>query len=151
MRLTLSFYGDVQLDRTLARFGDNLGDARALWDDLTNRFVRLERRQFATEGAYASGGWPELSPRYAHWKARHYPGKPILQRGGLLHESLTERPLGVEVLEPGFMVIGSGVGYGGYHQKGGGTLPRRRPVEFPESTRRDWVRRIQRFIVTGDV
>lgn len=147
--MTLSFYGDAQLDRTLARFADNIGDARPAWEVLAERFRRLEVRQFATEGRAASGGWPALSPTYAAWKARHYPGKPILEREGDLKRSLTRRPFGVEVLEATFMVVGSDVERGRYHQHGGGRLPQRRPVELPEAERRTWARVLQRFIVTG--
>lgn len=150
MRLTFSFYGDVQLDRTLARFSDNVGDARPVWEKLAAAFARAERRQFKSQGAYASGGWSPLSPKYAEWKARHYPGQPILVRTGELRASLTERPFGVEVIEPQQMAVGSDVDYGAFHQRGDG-LPRRRPVEFTEAMRREWVSKLQRFIVTGSV
>ena len=148
MRFTFSIEGDVQIDRTLARFADNVGDATPLWDALATRFTRIEARQFKSEGAYGSGGWPSLSPNYAAWKARHYPGKPILERTGDLKDSLTRRPLGIEVIEPGYMVLGSGIPYLRYHQRGEG-LPQRRAVELPESERRTWGRLIHRFIVTG--
>lgn len=151
LRFTFTIEGETQIDRTLARFADNVGDARTLWDKLATRFASVERRQFASEGGYGSGGWPALSPKYAAWKARHYPGKPILEREGNLRASLTERPFGVEVIEAGFMVLGSGIDYGRYHQAGGGRLPQRRPVELPESERRTWIRLIQRYVVTGKV
>lgn len=151
LRFTFAIEGEVQVDRTLARFEDNIGDARRLWDALADRFAKIERRQFDTEGAYGSGGWPALSPRYAAWKARHYPGAPILVRSGDLRESLTVRPFGIEVIETSFMVLGSGIDYGRFHQHGGGTLPRRRPVELPEGERRTWIRYIQRFVLTGEV
>jgi len=149
MRFRFEVEGEVQIDRTLARFADNVGDASALWDALANRFARIEARQFKSEGAYGSGGWQALSPAYAAWKARAYPGKPILERTGDLKDSLTRRPLGIEVLTPQSMTVGSGIDYGRYHQSGGPNLPQRRPVELPESERRTWVRLIQRFIVTG--
>lgn len=147
--LTLRFYGEAQIDRTLARFADNVSDARPAWEALADRFAKAESRQFRSEGAYGSGGWAPLSPRYAAWKARAYPGKPILERTGDLKRSLTERPFGIEVIEPGFMVLGSAIRYGEYHQSGGPNLPRRRPIELPESERREWVKVLQRFIVTG--
>ena len=149
MRFRFEVEGEVQVDRTLARFAENVGDATPLWDSLATRFARIEARQFKSEGAYGSGGWPALSPRYAAWKAKHYPGKPILERTGELKDSLTRRPLGIEVLTPSSMTVGSGIDYGRFHQAGGGRLPQRRPVELPESERRTWVRLIQRFIVTG--
>lgn len=151
VRFTFTVEGEAQIDRTLARFADNVSDALPLWDKLADRFASIERRQFASEGGYGSGGWPALSPRYAAWKARHYPGKPILERDGELKRSLTVRPFGVEVLTPSSMTVGSGIDYGRFHQQGAGNLPQRRPVELPESERRTWVRLIQRFIVTGNV
>lgn len=124
---------------------------RPAWEVLTSRFAALEARQFASEGRAGSpAGWAPLSPRYAAWKARHYPGKTILRRTDELYNSLTQRPLDIEVLEPSFMLIGSSVPYGRFHQQGDG-LPRRRPVEFPELERRQWVKVVQRYLVTGAV
>lgn len=149
LRLSFDFYGDQQLERTLDRFGDAAEDMRPAWDAIAEDFADVERRQFSTEGGYGSGGWAPLSPRYAAWKARAYPGKPILQREGDLVRSLTERPFGIEVILPARMVIGSDVEHGQYHQHGGPRLPRRRPVELPELVRRRWVKIVQRFLVTG--
>ncbi len=149
LRFTLDLLGEKQIDRTLLRFADNLKDASDLWDDLANRFANVEQRQFSSEGSYGSGGWPELSPVYGAWKGRHYPGAKILHRTGELEESLTQRPFGIERIEPGSMTLGSGVQHGLYHQAGGPNLPQRRPVELPEGERRTWVRLIQRYIVTG--
>jgi len=148
-RFTFEVAGERQIDRTLLRFAENIDDARPVWEVLAQRFARAESRQFASEGAYGSGGWPALSPDYAAWKSHHYPGKPILERTGALKRDLTQRPFGVEVLEPGSMAVGTDISYAAYHQAGGGRLPRRRPVELPESERRTWVNLIQRFIVTG--
>lgn len=148
LRFTLSIEGDVQIDRTLARFAENLGDARPLWNVLADRFVRMEVRQFSSEGSYGSGGWPALSPRYAAWKAKAYPGKTILRRTDDLYNSLTRRPLGIEILEHRSMTIGSGVEHLRYHQLGDG-VPQRRAVELPEGERRYWMGLIQRFVVTG--
>lgn len=151
VRFTFSVEGETQIDRTLARWVEGLEDARALWGKLADRFASAERRQFASEGGYGSGGWAPLSPTYAAWKSRHYPGAPILERTSVLKESLTSRPFGIEVLEAKAMTVGSGTDYGKYHQAGGGHLPQRRPVELPESERRVWVRYIQRFIQSGEV
>lgn len=151
MAVTLRFsvYGEDQINRTLARF-EAADDATPVWEALADDFLKIERRQFASEGAYGSGGWAPLSPRYAKWKAEHYPGRPILERTGDLVASLTEGPQ-VRIITPGFMVLGSAVDYGEYHQTGTPRMPRRRPIEFTESTRREWVKTMQRYIVTGEV
>jgi phage gpG-like protein len=146
-RLRFDFYGDVQLDRTLERM-EAVDDMRPAWEAIADHFAHLERRQFASQGGF-SGGWSPLSPRYAAWKARNYPGKTILRRTDDLWRSLTERPFGIEVIEKHVMVIGSDVDYGAHHQRGDG-VPRRRPIELTEAHRRTWVKIIQRYIVTGD-
>jgi phage gpG-like protein len=150
VRLTFSFYGDTQLDRTLARFQERPQDARQLWEAFADRFATIERRQFKSEGRYASGGWPALSPKYAAWKAKRHPGAKILHLSGDLERSLTQRPFGVEVIERHTMAVGSNVGYGKYHQNGEGHNPQRRPVEFTEAERRRWLRSMQRYLMTGE-
>lgn len=147
-RLRFEFFGDEQVNRTILRTIDAAEDARPAWEVLAGSFQTAQRRQFRSEGTYGSGGWAPLSPRYAAWKARNYPGAPILVRTGDLRASLTERPFGVEVIEPRFAIFGSDVRYGLFHQQGDG-VPRRRPVELPESLRRRWVKVLQRWLVTG--
>lgn len=156
--LRLTFWGDAQVDRTLERFEARTVDARPVWNVLADRFVRVEQRQFATEGAAGMGStgsglgygrWAPLSPVYAEWKAAHYPGQTILRRTDALYLSLTEGPA-IRIVEPHRLVVGSDVDYGGHHQRGDGNLPQRRPVEFTENERRNWVRALQRFIVTGE-
>jgi phage gpG-like protein len=149
-RFKLSFYGDVQLDRTLARMQENPKDARPLWEALANRFAAIETRQFKSAGRYASGGWSPLSPRYAAWKAKHYPGAPILTRTAALRNSLTRRPFGVDIIEHKSMAVGSDVDYGKYHQNGEGNNPQRRAVELTENERRRWMRALQRYVITGE-
>jgi hypothetical protein len=31
--------------------------------------------------------WAQLTPRYASWKSKHFPGEPILKRTGLMQEA----------------------------------------------------------------
>jgi phage gpG-like protein len=148
---SFEFYGDVQVERTLTTIADHAQDARPAFSAMARRFTTNNVKQFASEGAHASGGWAPLSPAYAAWKARHYPGRKILARTGRLRRSLTRRPFGVERIEAQSMVIGSDVYYGRFHQTGvpENNLPRRRPVELPENERREWTKIMQRFLLTG--
>lgn len=149
VRLRFTVYGDTQVDRSIARVENAAADMRPVWEVLRARFLRLEARQFATEGTY-SGGWPALSPPYAAWKARAYPGKTILRRTDDLWRSLVQGPA-VAILEPALMILGSDVDYGEHHQKPAipGRPPQRRPIELTENERREWVRIMQRYIITG--
>lgn len=146
-RLTFTFYGQAQIDRTLETVSLRAQDASPVWEVLADRFLGDERRQFDTEGGFGSGRWAPLSHNYAAWKAQHYPGRGILVRTGELRESLTNGPQ-IRAITPSAMAVGSAVEHGKYHQRGDG-VPKRPPVELPESERREWVRAVQRFITTG--
>ena len=146
--ISFTFYGEKQVNRTIADREERVEDATPAWDAIADRFRVIESRLFQTQGGSSGRKWSPLSPRYARWKARVRPGAPILVFDGDLRKSLTERPFGIEVIEPGFMVIGSDVEYGAYHQRGEG-VPRRRPVSLAEADRRIFVNILQRFLVTG--
>jgi len=148
-RLRFSFYGDAQIDRTLDGFELRADDASPAWEVLADRFLDAERRQFASEGGYGSGGWAPLSAPYAAWKATAAPGAPILVFSGALRDKLTEGPE-IRVITPSRMVVGASDEVGGYHQSGTDKMPRRRPVEFPDDERTTWGRVVHRFIVTGE-
>lgn len=150
-RFVFDFAGDYQVDRTLTSMANRAQDSRPAWQALATRFQVAETKQFATEGDYGSTRWAPLSPRYKRWKDEHYPGKPILERTGKLLASLTQRPFGVEDLAPSYMRIGTDVFYAKFHQRGTIRMPRRAPVELPESERKEWVRILQRWIQTGTV
>jgi phage gpG-like protein len=150
VRLRFEFFGETQVDRTLAGVEHRADDARPAWDAIVDDFTQIEARQFGSEGGYGSGGWTPLSAGYARWKMAHYPGKTILRRTDQLFRSLVDGPA-VRRIEPRAAWFGSDVDYGAYHQRGSRRLPRRRPVELPDEHRRSWVRILQRFIVTGEV
>ncbi len=152
VRISFSIFGETALDRTLVGIQGNARNAEPAFHTLAESFVRAERRQFRTEGAYGSGGWAPLSPRYAEWKERHYPGQPIIQRTGDLYRSLTGgNALHVRVVTGHFLLIGSAVEYGAFHMRPGPHgRPARKPIELTESLRRSWVRTLQRFLVEGE-
>lgn len=157
MPVTFEFgvLGDTQVKRTLADYAEAAEDMSPLWEKLATSFQGIERRAFHSQGATSAGGWAALSPAYAAWKARAYPGKTILRRTDALYRSLTERPFGVEVIEPHLMRLGTdvksdtGFDYPRAHQQGTARMPRRRPVVLTEADRRNWVRALQRYIKTA--
>lgn len=152
VELQFAVLGEQLVDRTLADVADAVGDWRPAFEVLRGRFLELERRQFATEGGY-SGGWAPLSPAYAAWKAKRYPGKPILRRTDdlFLFRSLTVGPE-IAIIEPQRLTLGTAVRYAGFHQDPqGGRLPRRPPVALPAGERDEWVKVLQSYAVTGGV
>ena len=74
-------------------------DWRRAWKDVRSLFQSHERRHFGSEGATTGGKFAPLMGRkyfrrdnlsYAEWKARNYPGLPIMQRDGVLYAALVE-------------------------------------------------------------
>lgn len=78
--------------RGMNRFRQQLGDFRTVWPDIEDDLTETSERKFGTEGATdGAARWVALKPGYAAWKARHYPGKPLMQLKGDLVASLTSR------------------------------------------------------------
>lgn len=149
VRLTFGILGERQVDRTLAGIESNVEDWSPAFGTLRDRFLVLERHQFTSGGGY-SGTWTPLSPRYAAWKARHYPGKPIMRRTDELYRSLTVGPQ-INIVHKDAMRLGTAVPHARFHQNPTvpGRPPRRRVVELPEGERREWAKVLQSFAVTG--
>jgi len=119
----------------------SIKDLRPAWLVIRNDLRNVVwKQQFETEGGYAGSGWEPLSDKYAAWKEKHYPGKPILQLTGQLKKSFTEDFRGsnggyYQLLAPSFMEVGSDLKVGKYnlgllHQTGTENMPARKVVEL---------------------
>lgn len=169
MDLRLEVGGELQLDRTLLRWSERADDFSPVFALLVADFHEIERRQFDSEGGFASGGWLPLADSTVAERERLGIGgdSPILDRsgagtygsshreGGTLRRELTESSAqgAVELITPGEMFVGTDDPVAGYHQRGHERptpLPRRRPVEFREMDRLRWTKAIQAWITTGD-
>lgn len=145
VHLRFTFFGEDQIDRSLLGLADRARDLTPAWDVLEERFTGYEARWFASQG---DGQWPQLSKTYREWKARHFPGKPILQREGELLASVTKPSISVK--EPSFAIFGTDDPKAPAHQRGEGHLPVRRVIDLDEEERREWVRVVQRFLIEGE-
>ena len=70
-----------QLDtfiRNIERLSENLTDGFD-WESLAPIVAEAAEGIFASQGR---GGWAQLSPAYARWKERNFPGKGILELTG---------------------------------------------------------------------
>lgn len=119
---------DDDAHKMLLKAAHIMSDLRGFWPMVVPLFIKWMGRQFDTEGAYASGGWPRLSPEYAAWKAVNYPGKGILQATGKLRGAAS-RPS--RRVTPNTLVLTIHDPKLAYHQQGGGNLPAR-PLIFGE-------------------
>lgn len=147
--LRMEVAGEAIVSRAIGRFAGVTSDLRPAWRDIADDFLKVEERQFESAGAQGTGGaWQPLSPAYAAWKARNYPGMPIMQRSQRLFRSLSERNADhIEESRPDELVLGTRVPYAGYHQVGAGALPQRRVIALNDTIRRRWMKFIQRYLV----
>lgn len=147
IELTFDVAGDRQLSRSLSRFGDSVKDLSPAFREIAKNFHEIEKKQFASQGGYGSGGWAPLSPTYAEWKARHYPGAPILRRTGRLLSSLIGKTQDtIEEIGKHDLSLGTSVPYSIFHQKGRG-VPRRPVIELTEKDKSNWMKIIQKWLV----
>lgn len=145
--LRLEAVGTQALVRTLKRYQDAVLDLREPFEQVADRFAQMELAQFTSQGAASGDPWAPLSPGYAAWKERRYPGRPILVRTGQLRRDLTRRPFGVEAITSDEMRLGTSLRYARYHQTGTPRMPRRRPIDLTELQKRELVKIVQRWIV----
>lgn len=140
--VVLDLWDDAGAERVFRRL-EGRADLAPFFADVTRDFLDMERRQFASEGGL-TGGWPALSPRYAAWKAIHYPGKGILRRTDRLYDSLTTGPE-VHRQTRDELELGTAVDYARFHKR------RRPPVPLPPpaAERAEWARGLARLMAEG--
>lgn len=152
--LNLSLAGDVQLNRTLIGTSTRVLDMRPAWQSIVDQFLAFEARQFATEGAAGSGGWAPLADATIEARlARGGQAGPVLDDTGALKNSLTVKGAANQVLEltPDRMSVGTLDPKATFHQQGTSRMQARKPIDLPESTRKDFAKTAQRWWVRGEV
>jgi phage gpG-like protein len=126
VEVTVSVEGEDELARAFGLMSGAVNDWRPYWPDIAAVFYISESARFSSGGF---GTWPPLSSGYAAFKAKHYPGQPILVRTGLLRESLTSRTGAGAIYEESALelTLGTNVPYAKYHQTGTSKMPARPP------------------------
>ncbi len=147
MNLKLSIDGKAQFNQAFDVLAEGITDFRPVWPEIELQFFRAELEQFNTIGARGGQVWQPLSKGYAKWKAKKYPGKPILQRSGRLLRSLSVIGGADSVREqqPLSLTLGTRVPYANYHQRGTRKMPQRPPMQLTRDDYGKFVSRIYRF------
>lgn len=145
---SLSISGDVQVSRRLERFAERAESARPLWANIIRYLERLSEQQFSSQGKFSGGWWP-LADSTVQRKGHD----TILLDTGRLWDSLTGGNAdSIREIGDDAMAFGTTVPYAGVHQTGGDPHPtQRRPVELTEGHRRTVMKRLQRWIQSGEV
>jgi hypothetical protein len=156
--ITLSVFGDVQLQRRLLRIGEHADDARPAWGAIEDELLDIGRKQFASKGARAHP-WAALEQSTIDEKARlktRY--RSTLKRTGALWRSVSDPNASPEerevIKQPAWMAFRVLVPYGEPHQKGskdGEHPPQRRIIDLTSRDRTRLVKTLQRYLVTGEV
>lgn len=148
--IEINTIGDERFVRGFNRYAEDVQDWRPAFERIYENFLDIERRTFRAQGYPAR--WKRLSPAYAAWKAKHYPGKPILQKTGRLMRSLTAKHQAeaqdtVKDIKKLRAEFGTRVPYAEAHQRGfpPRNLPARPPVQLTEHNKTFWARIIHEW------
>jgi phage gpG-like protein len=126
-----------EVQQAMRHLSARIADLKWLWPDIAGEFYKREMALFAAEG---EGAWESLSPNYAAWKSKYYPGLPLLSLRGDLKSSLVARLSTYAIYEdePQALTLGSSVPYALAHQYGykPRNLPARPPIIIDDPTER---------------
>lgn len=152
LRLLFEVDGERALDRAFQDVGATIeAPARKVAPVVEKWFYATEDEQFQSEGAKgASGRFPDLSKGYEERKLRENPfALYILQRRGELKLSLTRAGVKYAVREvtDTEVVLGSTHPAAQAHQRGGGRLKQRKPIDPSETQKRALVKDVQREVL----
>jgi len=145
-RLKIEIIEGVRFPRALFSLSDRLKNWREFWIRVfLPRYLEQVQQNFATEGELV-GGWPDLDPEYAAWKARHFPGRKILELHRRLRNSLMPGASGtsgagsdtVLRVRPTELVVGTRVPYAKYHEANRPFLPKIRVADYAPLIR-EWM------------
>jgi len=146
--LTFEVDGAQQMSRSFSRLAEDIQDATEPFTEMAADFNFIEAQQFNSEGGYGSGGWAPLSPSYALWKAALFPGRPILQRTGLMAASLMAvTPWSIREIQPLVMILGTRVGHAIFHQRGTARMPARPVIQLTEADKLRWSKIFHQWLI----
>lgn len=121
LRLTLALPGLPALSVGLSRLRTDISDWTTFWRERFAPFFYYTIQQdFVLEGGASGTSWAALSPAYAAWKRKQFPGKGILVRSGALKASLASKDAAGAIFRatPTDLEVGTSVPYARYHQYG---------------------------------
>ena len=126
------------LDMIFNAYENTAKDLRTLWPRYVPHLQGILRENFRSKRNFPVGGaWKPLSRSYAAWKAKHFPGKPLLVRTGRLLRSLANKTSDtIDIQEKTAFTYGfdaDRIPYGVYHQDGLGRNPQRKFMYLDKS------------------
>lgn len=88
MQISIRISGDKETIKALQKMGASFFNYRREMQEI-GKLVKdyAGNETMASQGGALGTRWARLSPRYAAWKARNYPGRPPLVRTGHMQKS----------------------------------------------------------------
>jgi phage gpG-like protein len=146
-KLRFAVAGAHEVLRTFSRWTEGVEDLGPAFETITEDFYQISADQFESEGRYGSGGWVALSPRYAAWKAKAYPGAKVLEREGWLKGALTgQNDYRIREIGKHELQMGANLPYGLYHQTGTRRMPARPPIQLTEVDKTRWAKIVHKYL-----
>lgn len=150
MRLDFDVFGERQVSRRLLRVSAAAANASPAFNRIVDRLEEISEEQFDTQGSRAQA-WPPLAQTTLARKRALGLDHRILHATGALRESLTGGEGGQRIVTDDFLVFGTTLEYAGVHHKGGNVIPQRRVIDLTERDRKEMVRTLQRWMMTGQL
>lgn len=129
--LSWEVIGADSVKKGLAAIQDAIQDLTPFWKEVfAPKYFAAVQDLFSTSGTprgeggrFSGAPWARLTPKYAVWKHKNFPGLPILTRTGKLRESLRWGGSGLGASgifepQPSFVVAGTAIPYASAHQTG---------------------------------
>lgn len=147
LQLDVEVFGERIMSRHMLSRADRIDDFGPAFRRIADLLRNVARKQFDSEGEYASGGWKPLAEATVERKRKAGLDPRILHATGALRDSLTGRGAGhIQKVLPQALHWGSSVAYGKFHQSGTSRMPQRRPFNLREPDRRAVMKELQRHI-----
>lgn len=142
VKIRFEVANEVQFSRAFEEANSSYMNFEKPFGLMAEDFFQTMSTIFSAEGSFEGRSrWAALSPAYARWKARHFPGKKILELNGRLKNSLVTKggPDNVLEITPDTLVVGTTVPYAIYHQTGTPKMPMRKIIELTNEQKLRWV------------
>jgi hypothetical protein len=129
----------------LSRFGENISDFSPLFLEIGQLFKQEMAATFVTQGGASGGEWEPLSPAYAAWKSKKFPGRGIGFLTGALMASMTGGPGYTEIITPLTVEFGEAddsppTEYAKYFDEGTDKMPARPVLRYAPAWGVAWQR-----------
>ncbi len=149
LKFSFSSDGDKLISRKLLDISARAVDVRPAFRLITDDFRVFEAARFDSRG---EGTWRPLNPNTVREKAQKHQDPRVLHATLALRNSLTAKraPGSYSRVHTNFMEFGTNVSYAKFLQTGTRHMPARKPLGFTEPQKVATMKRLQRFVMTGD-